>query len=184
MGETSKAYSRRLKSGWFDNYLQLPGIDIGGHEDPLQQGFFVWDLLRGHGDATLMTGVPNEQYQTVYASHILEHIKNYELALRSWYRICKPNGLIIICVPHRDLYEKKENPPSRYNEEHCWFWVKEEHLNDNVLGLKQAVQESLEGLSYSEVLLEIRDEGFEQNGLNHSKGEYSIEMIIRKEESL
>ena len=65
MSETEKAFSRRVKEGFFQKYCQGEGIDIGvGRidssygEDPLLPGIRGWD--KEDGDATYMHGIPNQ----------------------------------------------------------------------------------------------------------------------------
>ena len=125
MGETSKARERRLKEGWFDKYAPegLSGIDLGCSDDPLNHTFRRWDIQFGDGDATIMEGIPDNTFQTVYASHLLEHVRYPSLAIKKWFDILKPGGHLIICVPHRDLYEKKRFPPSNWNHDHKCFWL-------------------------------------------------------------
>jgi ubiquinone/menaquinone biosynthesis C-methylase UbiE len=42
----------------------------------------------------------DNMFEKVYASQILEHIPNTLKAMEEIYRICKPNALVIIRVPH------------------------------------------------------------------------------------
>ena len=42
----------------------------------------------------------------VYSSHLLEHLVNPEKALKEWWRLVKPNGYLILYLPHEDLYPK------------------------------------------------------------------------------
>ena len=106
MGETLKAEERRRREGWYHKCIRHPGIDIGCQNEPVDPEFRRWDLIHGDTDATFMKGVGDESYKTVYASHILEHLHNPIVALRNWWRILKEEGHLIVCVPHRDLYEK------------------------------------------------------------------------------
>lgn len=40
----------------------------------------------------------------VFSSHLLEHIEDFEAALKEWWRIIKSGGHLCLYVPHRDLY--------------------------------------------------------------------------------
>ena len=182
-GETWKARSRRLSTGWFDKYAPAdqPGIDIGCQNDPVCPGFRLWDIIFGDGDATLMEGVEDNQYQTVYASHVLEHLEEPILAIKHWYRITRPGGHLIILVPHRDMYEKKESPPSKWNHEHKWFYLPEnvEPMSNRVLGLKNCILAAIPDPDI--VSFNVLSDGFKESPPNvHACGEYSIEAIIRK----
>lgn len=181
MGETSKANLRREWEGFFDRYFGGKGIDIGCGTDKVRPDADEWDLYQGgrEGDATYMSGVPDEKYDWVYSSHCLEHLDDPATALKNWWRILKKGGNLILFVPHRDLYEKRERPPSRWNMEHKVFFVPEKHLHPDVFGLKQLVEETFPDGKI--VHLEVCDEGHTIGDPEiHSDGEYSIEMVVTK----
>lgn len=52
-------------------------------------------------DATLLSSIPSNTFDKVYASHVLEHIPWHKTldALRNWNRILKPSGHLDIWVP-------------------------------------------------------------------------------------
>lgn len=181
MGETSKAKDRRIAERWFDRYApsELPGIDIGCGDDPLCETFRQWDISKGDGDATLMEGVADESYCTVYASHVLEHLNDPITALQNWYRILKPGGHLIICVPHRDLYERKKELPSNWNGDHKTFWLTDRHELPCTRGIIPTIREAIPDAVIMTV--KILDDGFSDPGpAIHSLGEYSIEAIVKK----
>lgn len=181
-GETHKAYERRLREGWFDQYAPAdkPGIDIGCQYDCLNHTFRRWDIAFGDGDAELMDGVPDNTFHTVYASHILEHINNPKTALENWWRILKPDGHLIIMVPHRDLYEKRKTLPSQWNGEHKWFFLPEESEYPCTISIKDLVNKVIPDGEI--VNLTILNNGYNyllpENA--HPVGEFSIEIIVRK----
>ena len=177
MSETIKAKQRRINTGWFNKYAQEPGIDLGCQYDSLTETFRKWDVIFGDGDATHMEGVANEQYSTVYASHLLEHLEDYQTALTNWWRILKPDGHLIVVVPHRDLYEKKPQPPSRWNPDHKWFFLPDEDDPPRCLSFKRVITE----LPGELVSFEVLQDGWINLGAKtHSLGEFSIEAIVKK----
>lgn len=181
MAETRKSYNRRVNEGWFEKYApsHLSGIDLGCGKDPLNHTFRRFDAANGDGDAQLMHGTPDDIFHTVYASHLLEHVHDPVEALKNWYRICRSPGHVIVCVPHRDLYEKKLDLPSRWNGDHKTFWVPETGEPPVTRGLRETVFQAIPNADI--VLLRVLDEGWVSNGAtNHSGGEYSIEVIIKK----
>lgn len=191
MGETLKAYDRRMKEGWFDKFAppNKKGIDVGGGKDastqlhPGNENWRVWDRSLGDGDATLMKGVPDNSYDVVHASHILEHLVDTKTALQNWYRILKPGGYLIVLVPHRDLYEKKTQPPSHWNGDHKYFWVPRKNgIKEDQPKTKALLEEATSALPKAEVAcIKVLNEGFHSDGpLKHSSGEYSIELIVKK----
>ena len=181
-GETAKAHARRLREGWYDQHIKAPCIDLGCGRDPLLAPFPVrrWDIILGDGDAQKLEGVPDNSYQTVYASHLLEHVVDPVAAVRRWYEILAPGGKLIICVPSRRLYEKKNAPPSRWNSDHKTFWELEDGGPETTTyGLRNCV---LRGTLTGEIIsLRVLDEGYVSNGPNqHSSGEFSLECVVRK----
>lgn len=54
-----------------------------------------------------------------YSSHVLEHIEDYQSALREWWRVIKPGGYLILYLPDEDEYpkvgEEGANPDHKWN---------------------------------------------------------------------
>lgn len=180
MAETIKSYARRVREGWFEKYAPpyLSGIDLGCGDDPLNQTFRRFDAIFGNGDAQRMHGTEDNQFHTVYSSHLLEYLHNPIEAIYQWYRICRSLGHVIICVPHRDLYEKKIDLPSNWNDEHKTYWLPEDSEPPVTMSLRNVILQAVPNADI--VSLRVLDEGWESNGTAHSSGEYSIEAIIRK----
>jgi ADP-heptose:LPS heptosyltransferase/predicted SAM-dependent methyltransferase len=44
------------------------------------------------------------QFDSVFSSHVLEHLKDTESALKQWFRVIKNNGYLVLYLPHRDFY--------------------------------------------------------------------------------
>lgn len=120
-----KSVIRRLNDSRFTReYFVGNGIDIGSGNDSLvkYQNFFplissvkTWDIE--DGDAQYLIDVEDNTFDFVVSSHCLEHLINPLIALKSWIRIVKPQGHLIITVPDEDLYEQR-NWPSIYNNDH------------------------------------------------------------------
>ena len=183
-GETQKAELRRKSEGWFDKYAPSyqTGIDIGCGRDPLNQTFRRWDILLGDGSAEEMDEVPDGIFQTVYASHILEHLDRPLTALQNWYRILRPGGNLIIVVPHRDLYEGRKNLPSQWNQEHRTYWLPDRDEDACTLSLSKTVTDAIPTGKIVE--LQVLSSGWTMPNQNeHPSGEYSIEIIVFKAKS-
>lgn len=58
-----------------------------------------------HSDIQNMVGVPDEAYDVIICSHVLEHVKDDGKALKELKRILKPDGKIIFLVPVNLLTE-------------------------------------------------------------------------------
>ena len=119
-GETGKAQNRRKREGFFEKYCQGEGLDIGCGNDPVVDGVYGWDLM--NGDAQYLKGVEDDSLDFVYSSHCLEHMIDVRIALYNWFRVLKAGGYLILYIPHRDLYEKKELP-SRFNPHHKHMFI-------------------------------------------------------------
>jgi SAM-dependent methyltransferase len=182
-GETSKAYNRRLQEDWFKKFAPEDkiGIDIGAQCDPLNHIFRRFDYVFGDGDATDMLGIPENTFHTVYASHVLEHLKFPQKAIRKWFQILKPGGHLIIIVPHRDLYEKKKMLPSNWNPEHTYFWLPEEEEPPCTKSLKNEVLTAIPDANI--VQFRVCDFGYDHSlgADEHPVGEFSIECIVKKD---
>lgn len=180
MAETLKAQPRREREHFFEKYTNGNGIDIGSSDDPLVTPFGTvrsWD--KQDGDATYMQTVEDNTFDFVYSSHCLEHIDFAHTALQNWFRITKRGGYLIVCVPHRDLYEKKLTLPSFWNGDHRHFWMPDECEPPCTYGLRWLIDTYLEG--YEIVYLKTCDEGWKPCPVEqHSGGEYQIECVIKK----
>ena len=116
--------------------------------DPVTPDVVGWD--KDDGDATFMAGVPDAFCDFVYSSHCLEHISNPYLALKNWWRILKPGGVLIIYVPHRDLYEKKKELPSKWNHDHKFFILPNHDELPYTLGLMPLASSALQNFRVEE----------------------------------
>jgi SAM-dependent methyltransferase len=179
--ETSKAFERRKREGFFTKYIQNLVIDIGcGSSGSVSDECEKWDIELGNSDATFMDGVADNSFNTVYASHILEHLIDPVTAIRNWYRIAKPNGWVIIIVPHRDLYERKRCLPSLWNRDHKNFFLPLHDDPPHTLGLLDTAIKALGKFQFES--LRVMSDGHEhRDPMLHPNGEYSIELIIRKD---
>jgi SAM-dependent methyltransferase len=176
-GETSKANGRRIREGFFEKYCKGKGLDIGYGGDLLVPDADGWDFE--HGDAQFLNSIKDNTYDFVYSSHTLEHIDDAGEALVNWYRVVKPGGFLILYIPHRDLYEKKEKLPSRFNQNHKRFFLPVQEYLPDTIGIIPFIQRTLSG--YEIVYCKECNEGHTiQDSEIHSNGEYSIEVIIKK----
>lgn len=181
-GESQRSRKRRLQEGFFDDFCKGRGIDIGAGNDPLFADIETWDWDHGQGDATHMKGVANDTYDFVHCSHVLEHLYDPWEGIRNWFRILKPGGFLIMAVPHRDLYEKKLELPSKWNPDHKKMWLLDRHANAWTLGLIQTVQEALIDHVYTIIQARIlmRNLANAHDPTRHSWGEYSCEIVVKK----
>ena len=177
-GESRKTYVEKLSNGFFLKYMYGNGLDIGfsGYEPN------VVSILAGAiGVDTTYEGydgkiLPFEDYsqQFVYSSHCLEHISDYKQAIQEWHRVTKIGGYIITVVPHRDLYEKKLELPSRWNQDHKRYYTPSSLLKE--------FEDSLPINSFRVRHLQDNDKHHDYSLTvdTHSPGEYEIELVIER----
>jgi hypothetical protein len=91
----------------------------------------------------------------------------------------RPGGYLILYVPHRDLYEKRTALPSIWNGDHKFFILPFEDDLPYTLGLAELVSGALPD-AIIEYVIECSDGHTVDDPLEHSDGEYSIEIVARK----
>ncbi|PLX78354.1 MAG: SAM-dependent methyltransferase [Desulfuromonas sp.] len=155
------------------------GLDIGFGGDLVSPNARGWDIE--HGDAMSLDGLRDESFDFVYSSHTLEHMPDLAMALKNWWRVVKPGGYLILYVPHRDLYEKKIELPSRWNLDHKHFFLPNKDEAPATTGVLPLLQRSIQGFEL--IYLRVCARGHTiTDPLLHSNGEYSIEAVLRKEQ--
>jgi SAM-dependent methyltransferase len=107
----SKAYWGELEQ----TVLSGKGIDIGCGPDPVSPTARRFDLE--DGDANQITQYVKDQFDFVFSSHCLEHMRKPQEALIEWWQLVKPGGFLFFIVPDEDLYEQGVFP-SRFNSDH------------------------------------------------------------------
>jgi len=177
--ESQKTYQEKLNTGFFFKYMSgSSGLDIGfmGYEEGrgtiLPTAIGIEPSYPGYDGAHLP--FPDNSQDYVYSSHCLEHIDNIQVVIKDWLRVVKPGGFIITVVPHRDLYEKKLELPSQFNEDHKRFYTPASLLNE--------FETSLPVNSFRVRHLQDNDAGhdYKQPTKEHSRGCYEIELVIQK----
>ena len=176
-GESYKSHARRKGEDFFKNYCTGYGLDIGYGGDPVVPNIRGWDFE--HGDAHFLKGLEDEQFDFVYSSHLLEHLPDIETALKNWWRVLKTGGYFILYLPHRDLYEKKKNLPSRFNDDHAHFFLPEIDDLPDTVGLVPLLKRVIPNLEIE--YCKVCDAGYSSvSDEAPSEGEYSIEIVARK----
>ena len=176
--ETRKSWEDKYWSGFFERYMSGKGIDVGGtgyleNVHAVLPSAEIVDLnYPGYDGRTLPFADNSLDY--VYSSHCLEHITDYKNAIQEWFRVTNKGGHIIIVVPHKYLYEKKESLPSRFNESHLRFYT--------AASLLKEIEESLVPNSFRIRYLYEADEGHDYNqpDTEHSKWRYELEVVLEK----
>lgn len=175
--ETTKSYERRKREGFFEKYCKGEGIDIGYGGDIVVPGCLGWDFEQG--DAQYMSGVKDHSYDFVYSSHTLEHMIDPSISLINWWRILRPGGFLIVFIPHRELYEKKRKLPSKFNPNHKHFFLLDRDEKPDTIGIIPFVRRTLSGFEIIYAKECSENHTITEPNL-HSDGEYSIEIVLKK----
>lgn len=177
--EASKSFGLRLANGFFAQYLNgAVVVDVGyrgAHADAvpiLPHALGVELDYPGYDGRTLP--FPNGSVDTVFSSHVLEHLEDAIASISDWFRVIKIGGFIVCIVPHQYLYEKKLNPPSKWSGEHLRFYTPSTLLRD--------FETALEPNSYrvrhlADNDLEYR---YDLGPEHHPGGCYEIELVVQK----
>lgn len=178
MGPETRKFIEYLQTAKHFPFKTIPtnGIDIGfgGNGQKLAFDFVGYDQDSPGFDRTGKMPFADEYFSFVYSSHCLEHIVDYKFSLREWFRILKTDGYMLLLLPHKFLYEKKEDLPSRYNTDHKRFYTPASFLKE--------VEDSLKPNTYRVRLMEDLDAKFDYSipPEKHSQGNYSILLILQK----
>ena len=188
-----KACVRRMhEPGFQTRYFVGDGLDVGGGYDGLEQYRHLfpaiksvrnWDLA--DGDAQLLAGVPDGQYDFVHSSHCLEHMLDPLIALKNWWRVLRAGCYLVLMVPDEDLYEQG-GWPSTFNNDHkhtFTIWKQKSwcRASRNVVDLVQA-------LPHARILkLQLLDQTFIYGAKRIDQtsgmvGECAIECVLWKDE--
>lgn len=176
--ESTKTWKDKITSGFFEKYMSGKGLDIGysGYKQNthpiLPEAIGVDTTYPGYDGKTLPFESGSLDY--CYSSHCLEHISDYKNAIKEQFRVIKSGGYIIITVPHKYLYEKKETLPSRYNGDHKRFYTPASLLSE--------IEESLTPNTYRIRHLTDNDAGHNYSDPPevHGRWLYEIECVIEK----
>lgn len=112
-------------------YCQGKGIDVGAGYWPLP-GAIAVDTIRGPGEGKSVADFADASLDFVFSSHCLEHIEDWQAALKEWVAKLKPGGILFLYLPHPSCEIWRPGSPM-VGDGHKWVPTPEV--------IKQAIQE-------------------------------------------
>ena len=181
--ETRKSHMFRIHSGFYERYCNGYGVELG-HQG-YEKGKVLQTIVENARPIGLNTpgydgislpenSVPTGGYDFIFSSHVLEHIDDWQEAIRNWHKNIKIGGHMIIIVPHQFLYEKKRRKPSNYNPDHKRFYTPASLLLE--------IESALIPNSYRIVHMRDWDVGYDYTigPMTHAVGAHEIECVVKK----
>jgi SAM-dependent methyltransferase len=178
-GEASRTFHEKLQNGFFAAYMAGEvTLDVGyrGASDdaiPIFPHAIGVDVDYPGYDGKVLP-FPDGSVDTVYSSHMLEHVADFRTTIADWHRVVRSGGFIVCVVPHQFLYEKRRVMPSSWNADHKRFYTPASLLNE--------FERSLRPNTYRVRHLRDNDDGYtyELGPEVHAGGGYEIELVIQK----
>lgn len=157
MKEASKT---KIYFGVLENQIfKGKGIDIGCGNDPIFADIERFDI--SDGDANNICKYVKKQFDFVFSSHCLEHMKNPFHTIQQWWTLVKENGYLYIIVPDEDLYEHGHFP-SKHNSEHKWTFTLLKQKETNIRSIN--IIELFSSLKDARILkIEVQDNNYNYN---------------------
>jgi SAM-dependent methyltransferase len=87
-------------------------------------------------DARDLSFYPDNHFDYIYSSHLLEEIENTEATLKGWLRIIKPGGNIVLYQADRDFYFPLGDPRCNQSHKHHFIWEDLWDIFKKITGVK------------------------------------------------
>lgn len=124
MGETDHCRHRLIK------YCNGQGLDLGCGKTRIKVDAIGVDLYSDLGDISMDARelkYPDNFFDYVYSSHLLEELENTEATLKEWLRIVKPNGNIVLYQADKNTYyplgDPRCNTAHKHHFDHKDLWA-------------------------------------------------------------
>jgi predicted SAM-dependent methyltransferase/ADP-heptose:LPS heptosyltransferase len=95
----------------------------------------------------------------VFSSHLLEHIEDWQAALKEWWRVVRIGGTLVLYLPHADLYPNIGQPGANPDHKH-------DFRNDDIVDFFR---------------LAFPDWTLLENQVRGEDNEYSLLLVLQKE---
>lgn len=154
-GETDHCRDRLMK------YCQGQGIDLGCGSTRIRTDTIGIDLYNPQADmkadARDLNDFPDDHFDYVYSSHLLEEIENTEATLKEWLRILKKGGYLVLYQADEELYYSFDDPLCNKAHKHHFSW--------------ESLWKIFENIGDTELI---------HHGRHIELGEWSFELVVRK----
>jgi len=99
----NEAVNTRLLQWMEGEGARVFGIDLSAYTTGRAQRNFIGEARAGHFMQADIRSLPfvDASFDIVYTMGTIEHVREYELAIREVYRVLKPGGTALIGVPHK-----------------------------------------------------------------------------------
>lgn len=166
MDEATKT-SRLRGTEFIQTYFSGRVIDIGCGPDLVVPHAEPFDLEQGDAQRILDYRAA-ESFDCVHSSHCLEHMRDVKSALTQWWALVKPNGYLVVVVPHEELYEQGAWP-SLFNTDHkAMFNLRKRNLRSKV---SYDLLELARGLPNVTIIdASVQDQGLDYSLLRRATG--------------
>ncbi len=145
---------------------------MGCGDDPILDSVERFD--RADGDANHLSRHVTKTYDYVFASHVLEHMREPRQALADWLSVVKPAGYVVVLVPDEDLYEQGCFP-SMYNDDHKHTFTIAKARSWSPVSIN--VLDLVRGLDAELVAVELQDHGYDRRLLCHAPGRRQLRLL-------
>jgi predicted SAM-dependent methyltransferase len=119
-GEVDHCRHRLLK------YCRGQGLDLGCGNTKIRLDAIGIDLYSPMADmncdAQLLEQYPNEFFDYIFSSHLLEEIEDTESTLREWLRVLKTNGNLVLYQADKNKYFPLGHPQCNSRHKHHFSW--------------------------------------------------------------
>jgi SAM-dependent methyltransferase len=167
------------------------GLDVGAGPADMPASWRWWEQLgmdctpwdAHNGDAHTLPGIAPASFDWLFSSHLLEHLERPAEALIRWAEVVRPGGLMLLSVPHRDLYEGRLILPSNWNHDHKRFYLPDRDEPPDTVGLRPWLEAGCDYGRFELWQLEIGDRDCVPAAPGrHATGEYCIDALLRVRE--
>ena len=163
--EKSKGYeSAKCRYRIISLLSEKTGIDLGCGDEKvvptaigIDRGGKAVNLKADLSQPKALSFFSDKSFDYVFSSHLLEDLYDTEGILKEWWRLVKPNGHLILYLPHKDFYPNIGQPGANINHKH-------DFIGQDILDILDKFA------SYKLISL-----------TNHNEDdEYSFELIVQK----